>query len=143
MKYLDEAKIINALKLAQDKATHRVLKKAVSYSMGRMSYEKLAKLDHPYAVRHGFNSKVPYGDSAKINMHSRVFMNSWGVTSSRLQGNYMKSGIVNSAPYAILLIDGIQGLTIPRPILERCKKQANYWFPIEIRQGIKDALKQY
>lgn len=82
----------------QDEVAREVLAEAIRLSSGTLSYADLARMDHPYAKRHG----TPRLDPSMINTHTDQFRQSWK-TRHESDGSIT---IYNDAPYAQFLMTG-------------------------------------
>lgn len=84
---------------------------AVKNSSGDLSYGELKQRNYPYGVTtgRGIRGRMYGGQARFINKHSNVFASSWNFKVDN-------SGftLMNTAPYANLLFEGIPGLTVPR-----------------------------
>lgn len=142
--YITLEEIIAPLVEAETTTIKRSLFFAVKLSSGKYSYEKLQRHNYPYGLgpSNAFGPRgtglskdragiaqgegVPYGDSAKINQHTGLFASSWKISEPILSGDELISELENTAPYQEELANGIPGLTIPRPTIERISEQLEY-----------------
>jgi len=136
MPILDAKQVVNAVISAERTSLALAAANTVKFSLGKYTYKKLERHNYPYGLGKenafgprgqglkgdvrgfGQGEGVPYGDSAIINRQSGLFAASWQVTEPRLVGDELVCSIENTAPYADDLALGIDGLTIPRPLLD-------------------------
>jgi len=82
---------------------------AVKHSQGRYTLAQLAKMGHPYAVRHLFalqGGGAPFGGKV-INYQSGTFAASWTWSAPvRDSAGFIRAKVWNRAPYASFLESG-------------------------------------
>lgn len=101
-------------------------------SSGDLDNKELRRRGFPYAVRLKRNAagrfvgngKMFMGESRFINDQTGTFRRSWTVVkASDPDSGMTEMALVNLAPYANKLFDGIPGLTVPRPVLSSPKSK--------------------
>ena len=136
-----ERQLIRAQTIANRTTANKVIVVLRAKSSGRFTYAQLARMDHPYALRHfmgqsvttyagkmklvsfpgvdtHIRNNVPYGDTGIINSQSGVFKACWIRVETAMGSGVIAQTVWNCAPYAQALEKGIPQLTINRPILK-------------------------
>ncbi len=119
---LRSAKVKTEMEVAQD-----VLAEALRLSSGTLSYADLARMDHPYARRHG----SPRMDPSVINAHTELFKQSWRIRREA-DGSLT---IYNDAPYATFLMTGTRTM-FRRPVDDVLRGM----IPATIEQRLRERL---
>lgn len=123
---VDDLKAVRAK--TQDEVAQDVLAEALRLSSGTLSYADLAKMDHPYAKRHG----EPRLNPSIINAHTEGgFRDSWRI-------RYESDGsitVYNDSPHASFLEDGTPKM-FRRPIDEKLRDM----IPATIEQRLRERL---
>lgn len=122
---VDDFKTVKAK--TQEDVAQAVLAEAIRLSSGTLTYADLARMDHPYARRHG----SPRLDHSVINAHTALFKNSW-------KSRYESDGsitIYNDAPYAQFLMTGTRTM-FRRPVDDVLRDM----IPAIIEQRLRERL---
>jgi len=99
------------LKWGVDRAIESGLEEARRRSSGRYSLAELARMDHPYARRHG----SPRLDASTINVQSGVFRSAWRSDDPRAGEAPIAGRIFNDSAVADYLDNGTRTM-FARPI---------------------------
>jgi hypothetical protein len=141
MDQINVTKVELALINAEKETNNYAMRKFLDRSQGKYSYKALAKRGHPYNSTHPFPlDMIPYKDSGIINMQSRNFVLSWKKNDPYRKGDSIVSRTYNDAPYADDLLNGIPGLTIPRPLMDKALPNVAYFRNRNLSVGIRNAL---
>lgn len=111
---------------------------AVKRSQGPYSLAELAKLGHPYAIRHLFATQgggAPFG-GAVINYQTGEFAASWTWSAPRRDGGAIRAKVWNKAPYASFLENGTV-LMWARPINHAVALEVFPRFQERIRRALE------
>lgn len=127
-----------------NQANAKVAKGAVQtgkyFASGAFSSKTLARMDHPYATRHG-GASVPYGDPGVINKQSGVFRSSWTFTQVSQSNGLILFTVCNTDPIADYLEHGTRKM-IARPIDNFIKEYVQRTQPILLAQSIEQAIRK-
>jgi hypothetical protein len=138
---IDGGEIVKEFKQAMYSVQTIAMRRAIHWSSGTFSKERLAKLGHPYSVRNA-NGWVPYNTTAKINMQSRRFISSWKFPFPRMHGDSITGSVFNTVYYRKDLEEGIPNLTKPRPLMKKVVQGLDVQFERRIVVAFRNAIQK-
>lgn len=113
------ADLVTELVAAETASVLEGLELVQEYSAGNLSSNDLARLDHPYATRHG----GPQRDPDVVNRQSGDFFDAWETDGPELRGNRLESSIFNTDPKAAEFLEPGTALMFPRHPHEKAAEQ--------------------
>lgn len=121
------------LRRVVEESIDEALEVALALSSGTRSLKELAKLDHPYALRHGRPLLPPH----VINKQSGQFYSAWKVLAVKVTSRGIFGRVLNDDWKAGLLRDGTDKM-FPRPIDDAVKAYIRPRFERRVRAALRN-----
>lgn len=123
-------------KLAVGETIHATQWEAVALSSGTVSSADLARMDHPFAKRHG----SPQTNLLPINAQSGEFRNSWVTHGPSERGGTVVASLENVSPHADFLEGGTRFM-FARPLELPLTDFAERVLEVELGRAFRSAFR--